>query len=120
MSTDVKSRGSSKKAGRGPAMSTEANDNEMISLANKCAREQLRKGTASSQIICHYLKMGSEKERIAVEQAKADLELTKAKTKAIESSERIESMFARALSAFSDYRGETDREGDDDDEEELY
>lgn len=106
-----------KKSGRAPAMSVEANDNEMISLANKCAREQLRNGTASSQIICHYLKQGSERERLAVEQARADLELTRAKTKAIESSERIESMFAKALSAFSDYRG--DSEGDDDDEEDI-
>lgn len=105
------------KSGRAPAMSVEANDNEMISLANKCAREQLRNGTASSQIICHYLKQGSERERLAVEQARADLELTRAKTKAIETSERIESMFAKALSAFSDYRG--DSEGDDDDEEDI-
>ena len=108
-----------KKSGRAPAMSVEANDNEMISLANKCAREQLRNGTASSQIICHYLKQGSERERLAVEQARADLELTRAKTKAIESSERMESMFARALSAFSTYRGETDGEEDEDDEEDV-
>ena len=109
-----------KKSGRAPAMSVEANDNEMISLANKCAREQLRKGTASSQIICHYLKMGSERERLAVEQARADLELTKAKTKAIESSERMDRMFARDLSAFSSYRGETEGEEDDEDEEDVF
>lgn len=119
MPNDIKSKNSTRKSSRAPAMSIEANDNEMISLANKCAREQLRNGTASSQIICHYLKMGSERERLAVEQAKADLELTRAKTKSIESSERMESMFARALSAFSDYRGETDSEGDDDDEEDI-
>ena len=101
-------------------MSVEAHQNQMISLANKCAEEQLRKGTASSQIICHYLKMGSERERLAVEQAKADLELTKAKTKAIESSERMDEMFTKALKVFSSYRGETDGEEDDEDEEDVF
>ena len=109
-----------KKSGRAPAMSVEAHQNQMISLANKCAEEQLRKGTASSQIICHYLKMGSERERLAVEQAKADLELTKAKTKAIESSERMDEMFTKALKVFSSYRGETDGEEDEDDEEDIF
>lgn len=106
------------KSKRAPAMSLEAHQNQMISLANKCAEEQLRKGTASSQIICHYLKMGSERERLAVEQARADLELTRAKTKAIESSERMDEMFTKALKVFSSYRGETDEE--DEDEEDVY
>ena len=107
------------KSKRAPAMSLEAHQNQMISLANKCAEEQLRKGTASSQIICHYLKMGSERERLAVEQARADLELTRAKTKAIESSERMDEMFTKALKVFSSYRGETDDE-EDEDEEDVY
>ena len=107
------------KSKRAPAMSLEAHQNQMISLANKCAEEQLRKGTASSQIICHYLKMGSERERLAVEQARADLELTRAKTKAIESSERMDEMFTKALKVFSSYRGETDDE-EDEDEEDIY
>lgn len=106
------------KSKRAPAMSLEAHQNQMISLANKCAEEQLRKGTASSQIICHYLKMGSERERLAVEQARADLELTKAKTKAIESADQINEMFTKALKVFSSYRGETDEE--DEDEEDVY
>lgn len=123
MASDIKSKTSPKKSGRAPAMSVEAHQNQMISLANKCAEEQLRKGTASSQIICHYLKMSSEKERLAIEREKAELELVKAKTKAIQSSEKMESMFAKALSAFSTYRGETDRAGDEDgdeDEEDIF
>lgn len=106
------------KSRRAPAMSKEAHDNTMISLANKCAEEQLRKGTASSQIICHYLKMGSERERLAVEQARADLELTRAKTKAIESSEQMQQMFQDAIRVFTAYRGGID-EGDEEDDENL-
>ena len=109
------------KSRRSPTMSVEANDNRLISLANKCAEKQLRDGTASSQIICHYLKMGSEKERLAIEKDKAELELLKAKTKAIQAGEERDIMFAKALRAFSSYRGETEGEEDGDDyEEDIY
>lgn len=110
------------KSRKSPAMSKEGHDNRMISLANKCAEEQLRKGTASSQIICHYLKMGSEKERLAIEREKAELDLLKAKTKSIESADRMNEMFTQALKVFSSYRGEDD-DGygeDGEDEEDIY
>lgn len=110
---------SSTKSRRRPSMSAEGSENQLISLAHKCAEEQLRKGTASSQIICHYLKMGSEKERLAIEKEKAELELLKAKTKSIESSDKMNEMFSEALKVFSSYRGETDDE-EDDNEEDIY
>ena len=46
-----------------PASSPEARENQMISLAIDLAEQQLRDGTASSQVITHYLKLGSTKER---------------------------------------------------------
>lgn len=120
MANDIKSTKTQRKVSKAPAMSMEAQQNQMISLANKCAEEQLRKGTASSQIICHYLKMGSEKERLAIEREKAELELVKAKTKAIESSERMQEMFSEALKVFSSYRGETVGGEDDDESEDIF
>ena len=41
-----------------PPTSLEAQENLMISLAVQCAEKQLRDGTASSQVITHYLKLG--------------------------------------------------------------
>lgn len=46
-----------------PPTSLEAQENLMISLAVQCAEKQLRDGTASSQVITHYLKLGSSKEQ---------------------------------------------------------
>ena len=46
-----------------PALSPEARENQMIAYATNLAEKQLREGTASSQVICHYLKLGSSKER---------------------------------------------------------
>ena len=54
------------KKGR-PAISPEARENQMIALAVDLAEEQLRNGTASSQVITHYLKLGSTKEKIEKE-----------------------------------------------------
>lgn len=84
-----------------PALTPEAEENEMIALAVAQARKQLMEGTASSQIICHYLKLGSTTERIEKEKSKRELELLEAKTEAIKSAERMESLYAEALKAFS-------------------
>ena len=50
-----------------PALTPEARENQMIALAVDCAEQQLRDGTASSQVIVHYLKLGSSKERLEKE-----------------------------------------------------
>ena len=47
-----------------PAMSPEARENQMIALAVDLAEKQLLEGTASSQVITHYLKLGTTKEKI--------------------------------------------------------
>ena len=52
---------------RPPATTPEARENQMIALAVDLAERQLLEGTASSQVITHYLKLGSTKERIEKE-----------------------------------------------------
>ena len=61
------SRSSESQSTSRPPMTQEAQENLMISLAMQCAEKQLRDGTASSQVITHYLKLGSSKERLAKE-----------------------------------------------------
>ena len=60
---------------RRPATSPEARENQLISLAVDLAEQQLMKGTASSQVITHYLKMGSTKEKLEKEILEKDPEL---------------------------------------------
>ena len=50
-----------------PALTPEARENQLIYLATNLAEQQLLDGTASSQVITHYLKLGSTKERIEKE-----------------------------------------------------
>lgn len=88
-----------------PAFNPEARENQLISLAVDLAEKQLREGTASSQVITHYLKLGSTKERIEKEILKQQAELISAKTEALKSAKRVEELYADAISAMKRYSG---------------
>lgn len=91
-----------------PALTPEARENQMISLAVDLAEQQLRDGTASSQVITHYLKLGSTKERIEREILERQKDLITAKTENLKSQKRVEELYAEALKAFRTYNGQGD------------
>jgi molybdenum cofactor biosynthesis enzyme len=97
---------------RPPATTPEARENQMIALAVDLAEKQLMNGTASSQVVTHYLKLGSTKERIEKEILEKQKELIVAKTEAIQSAKRIEELYVNALNAMKSYSG--NRRGDED------
>jgi hypothetical protein len=99
---------------RPPATTPEGRENQLISLAIDLAEKQLIKGTASSQVISHYLKLGSTKERLEKEMLQQQVELAKAKTEAIQSARRVEELYKNALDAMRSYSG---RGGQDEDED---
>lgn len=91
-----------------PALSLEDREDQLIALATNRAEEQLRNGTASSQVIVHYLRLGSTKNRLELEKLRRENEMLKAKTKAIESAERVEELYAEAIAAMREYKGDDD------------
>ena len=93
-----------------PATTTEGRENQMISLAIDCAEEQLRNGTASSQVITHYLKLAAtrDRERLEREILAEQKKLISAKTKAIESSEKDKDLYLNAIKAMQLYGGNAD------------
>lgn len=97
-----------------PALNPEAREKQMISLAVDCAEQQLRDGTASSQVITHYLKLGSMREKLERERLEEENKLLKAKTKAIESAEEIKVLYSEALKAMRNYSGQGDPDEYDD------
>lgn len=88
-----------------PAKTPEEQEQRMILLSMNLAEQQLRDGTASSQVITHYLKLASSKERVEKEKLKEEIKLLKAKSKAIESAENIEKLYGEAISAMKEYSG---------------
>lgn len=91
-----------------PALTPEARENQLISLAVDLAEKQLQEGTASSQVITHYLKLGSTKERIEKEILEKQKELITAKTESLQSSKRIEELYENAIKAMRNYSGQGD------------
>ena len=74
-------------------------------------------GSASSQEICHFLKMGSIERQYELEKLRNENELLKAKTESIASQKKADELYAEAMKAFGTYRGfsEDSSEEDSDD-----
>lgn len=91
-----------------PAQTLEARENQLILLATNLAEKQLRDGTASSQVISHYLKLGSTRERLEQERIRHENELSRAKTESIEAQKQQEIELQEVIKAFRSYSGQED------------
>ena len=99
-----------------PALTPEARENQLISLAVDLAEQQLREGTASSQVITHYLKLGSTREKLERERLEEENKLLRAKTDAMKSAKKVEELYDEAIRAMRSYSGYGTEAGVDDDE----
>lgn len=95
-----------------PALDVEAREKQMISLAEDLAEEQLRNGTASSQVITHYLKLGTMREKLEREKLQKENELLIAKTEAYHSAAKLEELYEGAIAALRGYSGQGDVDDD--------
>ena len=93
-----------------PALTPEARENQMISLAVDLAERQLQEGTASSQVITHYLKLGSMRERLEREKLEEENKLLKARTDQIQSMKRVEELYEEAIKAMRNYSGQGEQD----------
>lgn len=91
-----------------PALTPDAREKQLIALAVDRAEEQLMDGTASNQIILHYLKLASIREQLERERLEQENELLRAKTEALRSAERTEELYANAIKAMQRYNGRGD------------
>lgn len=94
----------SKRLGR-PAITPEQRENQLVSLAIDVAEKQLAEGTASSQVITHFLKLGSTRERLEQDKLSQENELLRAKVEQLASAKRVEELYENALNAMRSYAG---------------
>lgn len=99
----VKSSGTTKRSR--PALTPESREKQMISLAVDLAEQQLKDGTASSQVITHYLKLASMKEKLERERLVEENKLLRAKTESIASAKNVERLYSDAITAMKRYGG---------------
>lgn len=80
-------------------------ENQLISLAVDLAERQLREGTASAQVVSHYLKAGSSREYLEQQRLAMEVELMKAKQEQLSSMARVEDLYEGAITAMRAYQG---------------
>lgn len=91
---------------RPPATTIESRENQLVALAVDLAEKQIRDGTATSQVITHYLKLGSAREALERDKLRSENELLIARIEREGSNGKAEALYADAIRAFGTYRGE--------------
>ena len=102
--------GESSTVTKNPARTVDGREKQLVALAIDLAEKQLREGTASSQVITHYLKLGSTSAKLEQEKTKRELELLTAKTESLKSAKKMEEMYEKAISAMKSYGGKVNDE----------
>lgn len=74
-------------------------------LAMDLAIKWMQEGTAPAQIVTHFLKVNSLKEQAELEKTRREIELLKAKKKAIELAEEQDKKYEEVIRAISSYAG---------------
>ena len=100
-----KGKSSNSKPHTRPALTPEAMENQLIHKAYKLASQQLDDGTASSQVMTHFLKLGTEAAKLEREKLRYESKLLEAKAMAIETSRQNEGLYSQVLKAMTDYKG---------------
>lgn len=96
-----------------PALTPEARELQIANLAMDLAEQQILDGTASSQVITHFLKAVSSKERQEAEMREMEKQLLAARTEALQAQKRSEELFKDAIEAFKRYSGNGGEEDDE-------
>lgn len=99
-----------------PVFTTEARENQIISLAYDLVEQRIRNGTATSQETCYFLRLGSTKEREERRMMEEKIKLLTAKTEALQSTKRIEELYGEAINAMRVYSGSLRNEDENDQE----
>ena len=90
-----------------PAATTlDGREQQLVALAVDEAERQIRAGTASAQVVTHFLKLGSTREKLEQERIAHENELLVAKREALASQARVEELYSKALGAMRQYSGQ--------------
>jgi hypothetical protein len=101
------------KTKRPPASTPEGRENQLISRAVDLAEKQLEDGSASAQVITHYLKLGSSREKLEQERLKQEVALMEAKRENMASAARVEELYGAAIDAMRAYAGHSPTQTDE-------
>jgi hypothetical protein len=104
------SRSERDKSLRPPATTPEGREKQLIAAAVDLAEQQIRDGKVSSQVLTHYLKLGTTRESLEQERLREENKLLQAKVKTLESQGNVEKLYKDALTAMRSYAGQVEPE----------
>lgn len=93
------------KTSRPPATTPQDRENQLIAAAVDLAEQQILNGTASAQVLTHYLKLGSSREKLEQQKIQNENELLATKREMLDSERRVETLISDALHAMRAYSG---------------
>lgn len=102
-----------------PALTPEARENQLISLAIDLVEQRLLDGTASSQETTHFLKLASRKAKLETERFALENELIKAKTQALRDQADMKALYADAIAAMRRYSGQSSSYSDEEESDDY-
>ena len=105
MASQRKSSPQARETFRAPARSPQERENQLIEAAVDLAEQQLRNGEASAQVITHYLKLGSSREKLEQQRIENEVALLETKREVMEAEKRMGDLIQDALRAMQSYSG---------------
>lgn len=100
---------------RRPAVTLDAREEQLVSLATDLAEKQMSEGTASAQVITHYLRLGTTRERLEQQKLRNEVHLLEVRAEQAATGKNIEELYGKAISAMRSYAGDPQPQDDDDD-----
>lgn len=97
-----------------PARTASEREDLMVDLAMKLVEQRMRDGTATSQETTHFLKLGTERERLEKQKIEQEIELAKAKIQATKAAEETKALYEEAIKAFKTYQSNYEDYDDED------
>lgn len=102
-----------------PATTLEGRENQLIASAMDLAERRIHEGTASSQEVVHFLRLGSVKSQLENDKLRQENVVLLARVEEMRSRTSSEGLYAEALRAFRGYSG-ADLEEESDEDPNLY
>jgi hypothetical protein len=109
----VASRSKDERPPRPPATTRESREAQLVAAAVDLAERQIREGKVSSQVLTHYLKLGTTRESLEQERLREENALLRAKVESLASGADIKQLYEDALKAMSTYQGREEIIDDD-------
>lgn len=100
---------------RSPAKTPDERESVLISMAMDRAEQQIADGSASSQLLTHFAKLGSSRERLEQERLRNENEVLRKKVESMEAAIDVKHLMEEALGAFQGYSGKIQEPDDEDD-----